>query len=185
MSPVVSADGRWLLIQEECTAVLYDLWHLRAAGLLAGWLDDPDAGRLLVAGDRPSREALRARLLHAARIEEQARQLIEKLGDDDFEKRVATQRTLRELGPLAAPALIAAARDSDDLEIRTRCKPLVEAIAPAARARWGEPLLLEAMLRCLREGPIPGSPALCDEIARTFPDSLIRRLARSIQEAKP
>jgi hypothetical protein len=110
--------------------------------------------------------------------------LVDQLGEEEFDRRERAERGLREASGLAAPALMAALERNTDLEVRTRCKRLLEAIPPAERARWSDRERLRAMLRGLRHERFPGGEALWEEIGRSFPDSLLSELVRSETEKK-
>lgn len=55
-------------------------------------------------------------------------QLIEQLGDADYNRREAASAALKAIGPAAADALLAAAEMSTDLEVSLRARWIVEAI---------------------------------------------------------
>lgn len=63
------------------------------------------------------------------------RKLIDQLGDDDFDKREAAAKRLREVGLPALPLLRRAAKDSKDAEVRGRAADLAEAVAKSAFAQ--------------------------------------------------
>jgi hypothetical protein len=54
--------------------------------------------------------------------------LIKQLGDDDFDKREAASRALEAIGEPAREALLRAAIDRDDAEVRRRAEKLAKAL---------------------------------------------------------
>ena len=181
-----SPDGRWLAFREATSVLLFDIRQLRAERLLAGWLDDPKSERLLIERHPKGIAALWTKLHRAAQVERDALSHIAPLGDENFEHREAAERSLRTLGALAAPVLIAAAKGDRDPEVRNRCRRLLNALPPGERERWGEPERLRALLRFLRDERAAGGEALWDEIVKVFPDSLIRRsVLAEVKEKRP
>jgi sulfatase modifying factor 1 len=70
--------------------------------------------------------------------------LVQQLGDDKFAARQEATRELHDIGEAAIPALIAAANNSDDAEVRWRAKQLVHSIMMFSKSTGMEWALVEA-----------------------------------------
>jgi WD40 repeat protein len=180
-----SPDGsRLALASTDTTIAIYDIHEVRARSYLGGWLNDEKAQRWLVAGQRRGTQRLAARLNEAAAIEARARKLIPGLASDDFDVRERTSEKLLALGAPTSSVLEEAARASADLEIRLRCKRLLEKLSPEDRERWGRPEPVRDMMRFLLRERWAGAEVALRGLAKRHPTSMVGSEARAALGSK-
>jgi WD40 repeat protein len=180
-----SPDGSRLAVAfDDTTIAIYDMHEARARSYLGGWLNDEKAERWLVAGLRRGTQRLAARLHEAAAIEALARKLIPGLASDDFDVRERTSEKLLALGAPTSSVLEEAARASADLEIRLRCKRLLEKLSPQARERWGRPEQVRDLMRFLLRERWAGAEVALRGLAKRHPTSMVGSEARAALDGK-
>jgi WD40 repeat protein len=179
------SSSRLVLAMEDGTLSVYDVRELEARWHLEGWLPDAEGRTLLLARHPEGMTRLLARLRESAAAEARARALIPTLASDDYDERERANDALARLGELAAHALAGPAASARELEVRLRCRRLLERLTPEARQRWQGPGRLARVLRFLHGNGWPGAEALLRELASLPDGTLAASEARIAREDRP